>query len=306
MTRTNVQIAALAFTLIVSAQMHAQSIRATITGGDGDGKCTFEVLVDGAADIEISGDRGIIRQLSGQPAQWRRLICNQPLPNNPGQFHFKGIDGRGSQQLVRDPNSSGGVAVIRIEDPKGGAEGYTGDIEWRGGSNNFGYSGGIGNWETGRMPNGNWNGAISNRDALNICRTQVMESRNVPANRVTVRRGRVEPDGDSRVDFSFRNAKGVTKDGFCNVSSTGQLVQFQLEGGRNGTRTSWAQALTLCQDEASRNWGVSPGDVRVQHGLDPGNGSYLVNYQAMDRNQRIRTGTCRISATGDMDQFRRQ
>jgi hypothetical protein len=42
--------------------------------------------------------------------------------------------------LVRDPNSNRGVAVIRIEDPKNGREGYTGDIMWRGGSNNQSYT----------------------------------------------------------------------------------------------------------------------------------------------------------------------
>jgi hypothetical protein len=44
------------------------------------------------------------------------------------------VDGRGNVQLLRDPNNSGGTAVVRIEDSKGGREGYTFDLEWRGGT----------------------------------------------------------------------------------------------------------------------------------------------------------------------------
>lgn len=288
------------------AQAQNQSIRANITGGDGDGKCTFEVEVDGVAEVEIRGDRGTIRQISGQRAVWRRLTCNQAFPSNPGNFRFKGVDGRGEQQLVRDPNTSGGLAVIRIQDPKGGSDGYTGDLEWRGGSDFFG---GNGNWDTGRNPNGNWNNAVSSNEAMRICKNHVVETRNLRANQVTVRRGTSQEqtnNGDSIINFSFRNGRGVTKNGFCNVSSTGQLVQYQMEGQGNGNRTSWNEALNICQEEAGRQLGVTPSDVRVQHGMDPGNGSYLVNYQVQDRTQRIRTGACRVSAMGEIENFWRQ
>jgi len=119
-----------------------QSIRANIRGGGGDGKCTFEVVVDGAAEVQIRGDQGTLRTLSGEPARWVRLDCNQALPSNPSDFRFQGIDGRGRQDLVRDPRNNRGAAVVRIEDPKGGSEGYTGDIMWRGGN-------GGGNWGPG-------------------------------------------------------------------------------------------------------------------------------------------------------------
>jgi len=279
----------------------AQSIRASITGGDGGGKCTFEVQVDGAAEVEIAGDRGTIRQLSGQPARWVRLTCNRPLPNNPGNFHFQGVDGRGRQQLVRDPNSSGGVAVVRIEDSKGGSERYSGDIEWRDGNDNWG---GNGNWNNGRPANDDWKSRITPADAMRICKNQVVETRNVAANRVTVHPGQVERDGDSVVNFTFRNPSGVSKTGSCSVSRTGQIVEFQLAGGKNTGRLSLNQALNACQDEASRRHAVARETVRVQHGLDPGNGSYLVNYQVQDRSNRIRTGTCRISAFGEVENFR--
>jgi hypothetical protein len=122
--------------LVLGAPAFAQRVdtfRAQIRGGGGDrGKCTIEVNVDGVAEVEIKGDEGRMRTLSGAPSAWRRMECNQPLPQNPLEFHFSGVDGRGRQTLLRDPASNRGTAVIRIEDPQGGREGYTFDIEWRG------------------------------------------------------------------------------------------------------------------------------------------------------------------------------
>ena len=105
--------------------------RADIRGGGGNGKCTIEVVVDAAAEVEIRGDTAVLRTLAGQPASWRRFVCNEPMPQRPAEFRFSGIDGRGRQNLVRDP-SRDGVAVVRIEDSQSGSEGYTFDIEWRG------------------------------------------------------------------------------------------------------------------------------------------------------------------------------
>src|SRR6185369_12785698 len=121
--------------LVLCAPMVAQQVatyRAQIRGGGDHGKCTIEVDVDGVAEIEIQGDQGRMRTLSGNPAGWRRMECNQPLPQNPQGFRFSGVDGRGRQTLLRDPSSNRGVAVVRIEDPQGGHEGYTFDIEWGG------------------------------------------------------------------------------------------------------------------------------------------------------------------------------
>lgn len=115
----------------LSASAQTIERRAAIMGGgDRDrGKCTIEVVVDGAAEVEIRGDRALLRNLAGQPAQWRRFVCNMPMPPNPPGFRFAGVDGRGQQTLVRSPER-GGPAVIHIEDPQGGSEGYTFDVMW--------------------------------------------------------------------------------------------------------------------------------------------------------------------------------
>jgi hypothetical protein len=114
----------------------AQPRRASFMGGQSPerGKCTIEVVVDGAAEVEVRGDNANLRNLTGQPPQWRRFECTGPLPPNPVDFRFAGVDGRGRQQLVQDPRN-GGTAVVRIEDPQGGSEGYTFDLFW---SNNPG------------------------------------------------------------------------------------------------------------------------------------------------------------------------
>ncbi len=125
----------LAAAAVIALPSSAQTFqrRATIVGGGGGdrGKCTIEVVVDGAAEVTIRGDQGTIRNLSGNPASWRRFECSSPMPSNAGDFRFEGIDGRGRQSLIRDPRN-GGAAVIRIEDPNGGQEGYTFDVMWGG------------------------------------------------------------------------------------------------------------------------------------------------------------------------------
>ena len=125
---------AVVLSIACAAAGSAQSMtqRANITGNAQNGKCTIEVLVDGAAEVEVQGDTGRIRNLSGQRASWRRFVCNGRMPANPQDFRFRGIDGRGQVQLVADPRQNGGRVVFRIEDPQGGREGYTVDLEWRG------------------------------------------------------------------------------------------------------------------------------------------------------------------------------
>jgi len=101
-------------------------------GGTPDsGQCTVEVVVDGAAQVEIRGDNAVLRNLAGGPPQWRRFECTSVMPPNPRGFRFEGVDGRGKQQLTADPQR-GGVAIVRIDDPQGGSEGYTFRILWGG------------------------------------------------------------------------------------------------------------------------------------------------------------------------------
>jgi hypothetical protein len=131
MKRQLVQAFAICATL--TSAVHAQNYQrqASIVGGGNpnQGKCTIEVVVDGAAQVEIRGASATLRNLSGRPAQWRRFECNAGMPANPANFRIQGIDGRGRQTLIRDPQN-GGVAVVQIEDKDNGSEGYTFDVMW--------------------------------------------------------------------------------------------------------------------------------------------------------------------------------
>ncbi len=120
--------------IAVSANGQTLQRRASITGGGAPdrGKCTIEVVVDGAAEVEIRGDNATLRNLAGQPPQWRRFECTSAMPANPPNFRFSGVDGRGSQELARAPQNGAG-AVVRIQDNQGGSEGYTFDVTWGGG-----------------------------------------------------------------------------------------------------------------------------------------------------------------------------
>ncbi len=121
--------------MALQAQGPDQIRQATITGSRGtSGKCTIEVRVDIAAEVDVYGNAGRLRTIGGQPATWTRMECTDPLPYNMSDFRFRGIDGRGQVKLAQDPRQNNGMAVIRIDDPKSGSEGYTFDIEWSGAS----------------------------------------------------------------------------------------------------------------------------------------------------------------------------
>jgi hypothetical protein len=146
-TATKVAVALLMASMALPAQ--TSRIQARIGNGNGaNGKCTVEVEVDSVAEVEVSGTEARVRTLSGSAANLRRMDCTGPLPRNPADFRFQGVDGRGSQQLIRDPRQ-GGRAVVRIDDRDGGREGYTFDLLW---SNN-------GTWDNSasNFPNGGIN-----------------------------------------------------------------------------------------------------------------------------------------------------
>jgi hypothetical protein len=153
------------------------SRRATITGGGGNGRCSIEVSVDHAAEVEISGDNGLLTTTAGQPAAWRRFQCNAPLPRNPVDFRFGGSNGRGTIRLVQDPRGTGGRAVVQITDPQGGRANYTFDLQWRG-------PGGGGGWtpgaptappDHGTWPGSGHGGGFPMARAIQICQDSVTD-----------------------------------------------------------------------------------------------------------------------------------
>jgi hypothetical protein len=115
------------------APVGAQNLqrRAVMTSGGSPefGRCTAEVIVDGAAEVEIRGDMASLRDLSGRPPEWRRFECTGPMPANAANVRFTG-EGRGSQRMIRTPNDNNGTAVVRIQDSEPGANLYRFELSW--------------------------------------------------------------------------------------------------------------------------------------------------------------------------------
>ena len=128
-THCEVSFNGAAFASAICAQGLSRQAVMTGSGSPDRGKCTIEVVVDGTAQVEIRGSTATLRDLNGRQPQWRRFECTGAMPPNPANFRFQGVDGRGRQDLIRDPRN-GGVAIVQIDDREGGAEGYTFDIMW--------------------------------------------------------------------------------------------------------------------------------------------------------------------------------
>lgn len=244
----------------VGGSLHAQTMdrRANLRGGarNGEGKCTVEVVVDGAAQVELRGDMGTLRNLNGQPPQWRRFECDSPIPQNPVNFRFQGVDGRGRQTLIRDPRN-GGVAVIQIEDPNNGAEGYTFDVTWGAGGDPRDGGGYIDGRPNGQYPTGgnygnNGNGRGFGRpndrrftadQAVQICQDSIREQAMTQyrTRDVTFRRTAMD-DAPGRNDWVIGSIEIRRPNGppqvsrfSCSVNfDTGRVRSAQLDPGNMG------------------------------------------------------------------------
>jgi hypothetical protein len=107
----------------------AQTREARIVRGEPDwGKCSVQIVVDGTAIVEIRGTTATLRDVSGQRPEWRRFECTSPMPPN-ANVRFSREEGRGRIEMIREPRE-GGVAVIRIDDPQGGAFPYGFELTW--------------------------------------------------------------------------------------------------------------------------------------------------------------------------------
>jgi hypothetical protein len=126
-------LAMVAGTALAVAPAGAQTLqrRAVMTGGGNAayGRCTGEVIVDGAAEIDLRGDMATLRDLSGRSPEWRSFECTSALPANAANIRFNG-EGRGTERMIRNPYNNNGVAVVRIEDPDPGANVYRFEVSW--------------------------------------------------------------------------------------------------------------------------------------------------------------------------------
>lgn len=163
-------------------------MRARMTGGGSGnaGRCYAEVVVDGAAELQVNGDTANLRNLSGAEPQWRRFECTSPMPANADVR--LNINGRGRAQLVSSPRN-GGPAIVRIEDSKGGAEVYQLEFQWANayagpayGNQGYGYGNqgyGDGNQGYGYGNQGYYDRGMGPERAIQVCRDAIrQEARN--------------------------------------------------------------------------------------------------------------------------------
>ena len=87
--------------------------------------------VDIGADIVIQGRRHRVEDKGGQGTQEQGARFSEPLPSRPVPVSLRKRDGRGRVDLVQAPESSNQfTAIVRIEDPKGGADTYEFELNW--------------------------------------------------------------------------------------------------------------------------------------------------------------------------------
>ena len=238
--------------------------RASITGGGSPewGKCTIEVVVDGAAEVEVRGGNATLRNLSGQPPQWRRFECTSGIPANPGNFRFTGVDGRGSQELVRGPQD-GGATVVRIQDPEGGAGGYTFDLTWGRGDRGNPNVQGRGGMDGGRDQRGGQR--FTTEQAVRVCQDAVQQQAfdRFHIGNIAFRRTALD-DNPGRQDWvtgMFDIRRGYDRDETYNFScsvnfETGQVRSAQIDpidrdrfrpGVGDADRSASRVAMDSCQ-----------------------------------------------------------
>ncbi|MEQ1886142.1 MAG: hypothetical protein ABL967_13845 [Bryobacteraceae bacterium] len=243
--------------LLTSTPLQAQQgqqFRASITGNPSDtrGKCTIEVVVDTIAEIEVRGDTAMMYNVGGgQQPRWVRFQCNAPMPLVPLNFRFQGVDGRGQQSLSRPP-LNGDNAVIRIEDPRGGTEGYTFDMEWNGagpvpsGGNRGvfggfgGNRGGFGNNQGGFGQGRGINRRMTTEEAIQICEDAVIDQAldRLRVSAVVLRRTAID-DNPGRRDWvigNFETRRGRDRDFYrfqCSVDfDSGRVRSADFQQGR--------------------------------------------------------------------------
>ncbi|MCW3058579.1 MAG: hypothetical protein JWQ02_400 [Capsulimonas sp.] len=87
--------------------------------------------VDDKATIRISGTDVRVRATSGGVSNEHHDFQGGGLPNRPVSVNLRQTDGRGTVQLVQEPNANNNyTAVVRIHDTDSGKGHYSFDLQW--------------------------------------------------------------------------------------------------------------------------------------------------------------------------------
>ncbi len=101
-------------------------------GYSGPGSMTWSGRVDDYVELRIQGTRVWSNERQGAPTLRERYNFSSPLPRADVRVSVKKRDGRGRVSLIQQPNRSNGyVAVVLIDDDKGGADDYRVELKWQ-------------------------------------------------------------------------------------------------------------------------------------------------------------------------------
>ncbi len=150
-------------------------------------------------------------------------------------------------------------------------------------------------------------------NALLMCKnTASQRLPGVPLAYISVYRGTDPDPGNYMINFRAQPPNQRQSSGFCIVSKSGQLRNFQFDagsgpgngGGNNYGGASPNDALRLCKNAASGHLpGVPLAYIAVYRGSDTGNGSYMINFNAQPPNARHASGFCIVSRNGQLQNF---
>ncbi len=292
------------YAVLAAGLTFAQSYQRQATLGTGtldQGQCVIEVQVDATAEVEIRGTAGVLTNIAGQPPQWRRFECSGPMPVNPTNFKFSATGGRGQQQLVRDPSTTG-VAIVRIEDKNGGAANYQFTFEWQGYSGNpaplgFPQSGSAGNpsiFDNSAAGASNGKGkAMSSAEAVESCQQQIVTLATQRFNTTNVFFRRTSVDNNKRGQDQIRGTIDV------NANNQAQRYRFNCAVNLNNGRIRSAQIDNAPVGQNTRDFGYDGGNYNAM-GVTNANRAIQSCEAAADRRfaeqglQRVGYGTVDI------------
>jgi hypothetical protein len=266
--------------------------------------------VDGSAEIQIRGDTADLRDLSGRQPQWQRFDCTGPVPANANLRLT--ANGRGRTELVGTPRN-GGPAVVRIQDPEGGAQVYQFELSWNGGGqgDNRGYQGDNRAYQGGPPPatdrrdtdrdrrdgdrrDGQPRGQFTSDQAVQVCRDAIRQQARERFGTPDVNFRRIniddEPGRNDWVVGMLEVRRGGREDHMrfsCSVNfDTGRVrsAQIDMPGAGSASRDIVAREMDTCRNAVSNRIGSRVDFDRMS--VEDRNGPDVVTGTARTRGRR--------------------
>jgi hypothetical protein len=96
------------------------------------GTVAWSGIVDGVAEIIITGSSASVRHLSGEPPREARASFSAHIPRAPVSVKLLSTSGRGAVSITQEPSAANGyTTIVRIDDgDKDGAQRYGFTLRW--------------------------------------------------------------------------------------------------------------------------------------------------------------------------------